>query len=65
MIVKMVAGPTNIGTLSGVMAECARRVSQKTVRGPKLRFPELRTRNFELRVALFPPVSPVSLESGL
>jgi hypothetical protein len=32
------------------------------------RFSELRTQNFELRVvlvALFPPVSPVSLESGL
>jgi len=29
------------------------------------RFPELRTPNFELRVALFPPVSPVSLESGI
>ena len=26
-----------------------------------MRFSELRTRNFELRVALFPPVSPVSL----
>jgi hypothetical protein len=32
------------------------------------RFAELRTQNFELRVALFPPVSPVSpvsLESGI
>ena len=29
------------------------------------RFSELRTQNFEHRVTLFPPVSPISLEHGL
>jgi len=29
------------------------------------RFSELRTQNFEFHVALFPPVSPVSLGSGI
>jgi hypothetical protein len=29
------------------------------------RFPELRTPNFKLRASHFPPVSPVSLESGI